>query len=295
MAVKTPDTKKKTKSAKAPKAEAKRVAKAELKLDYNIVSKVKEKAHELEEGNLSHIYIFASKKGWWKVGGNSALIYTRLIAPGTRKKIPVVRPDTDRYFRFKYGVVSVPNVENFIEELAKIDLKPEKIGSNGYIYAFKLKKAISEDTLLKIKHEKVVQDEMANRLVETQVIIPNLRKAISKLSQKIWSMAKNDSEKRVMRTKIISGMLEDSLKMKKVYSRMANGYFGRENGLTEILAIINDMQSDLSFLEEVNEINITVCMDIQYVSGQISSIIRTELERMKLEKKKKEEKDGTTE
>ena len=70
----------------------------------------KEKAYAFELKNRSKILLFYSGEGWYKMGGNSALIYLHLLAPKFGLN-PKLKPDRDFYHKFPDGIISIRDLE----------------------------------------------------------------------------------------------------------------------------------------------------------------------------------------
>lgn len=96
--------------------------------------KIKAFALEREEENFSKLFVIHEKKNWWKMIGNSAIIFHYEIAKRIGMTSRLV-DDTDFEHRSKNGVVNISNIDVLGEKLEKnkiqyLEIKPEYIVFN---------------------------------------------------------------------------------------------------------------------------------------------------------------------
>lgn len=254
------------------------------------VIEVKKKIFELEQKNDRYILIFRSTNEWWKIGGNSALYYKYIVGPRIKKKINLIKDD-DHYSTFRTGVASIRDLESFEYNMMKAGLSRIKGNENAIQYEFE--QPIEPSTIQSIKKHLEVRTERVNRLVETTTIVPRLHVKIREMLRDVWYYAKNH-QKGLARGWICNDLLSDARKMKKIYSRLANGLMDVERGLKEIMVLSNDMLSDIAFLEEVQEIGFDRCCDIQDKLAEIKHTAKAEIKKMKREQEKQKKLEEKT-
>ena len=249
--------------------------------------KTKEKVFELEAQNDRYIYVFRSKGDWWKIGGRSALFYAHIVSEKLAKKPPKIVKDNDHYYSFRTGICAKKDLNALAKELAKIGMEPKKIDPT--IYCFEFEKPIDFDVITSLIQAKEVQNERANKLVDTQLLLPKLHTEIRELMKLVWYFT--DKHNANMSKKLLlPTLLENACQLKRIYSRTSNGYLEPEDGLLKIMLVSNDMMADVAFLKEIDEMTLTNCNKIQNKLGEIIHIAR--VERNKIERKKRSEAEG---
>ena len=263
--------------------EAEKKAKADGRKLYKLVSETKAQVFELEKQNDRYIYVFRSKGNWWKMGGMSALFYTYVVSEKLAKRQPKLLKDSDHYSTFKEGIVSKQDLKALAEELKKIGMKLKKISTT--IYRFEFEQPVDPDVISNLLQSRKVQNEKANKLVDTKMILPKLHLQIRELMTIIWYYI-NKHRKNMAQAVILPGLLENAMDLKRTYSRASNGFVGVEEGLAKIMLLSNDMLADVAFLKEIDELDMVNCNKIQNKLGEIIHQARTEI--TKIERKKRE-------
>ena len=140
--------------------------------------KAKEFAFQYETTNMRSLVVFYSGEGWWKMGGNSALFYTHLIAPRLNIKASL-KPDRDFYSKFIDGVVSIKSYSALKTNLEKLNILVKE--ENELWTIFDLGFKVSKTELNNIKNIREDRISQVNQIVR----VKNLYPAIAALGRKI--------------------------------------------------------------------------------------------------------------
>lgn len=99
--------------------------------DREMAKKIKAEVFQLEKKNDSHLYVFRSTEGWWKIGGRSALFFKYRVCPKIGLKYEL-RNDRDFYYSFREGIISIKSPESLEEKLKSLKIYKKGV-EKGYI------------------------------------------------------------------------------------------------------------------------------------------------------------------
>jgi len=120
--------------------------------------KLKAEVAKLEQQNFSRIVAFKSGTSgeWYKIGGNSMLIYYYEVCQKILNVRPNIQPDTDfSTTNFETGVICVRGLETLEKRLVRAEvLKEKRVGKSGTV-VFALKISVPEEVMQKLREETV--------------------------------------------------------------------------------------------------------------------------------------------
>ena len=193
------------------------------------IKHAKERAYELEKKNKAYVVAFFSGPGWYKIGGNSALIYAYLLAP--RLELDVrVRPDRDLYFKFKDGVVSVRSIKDLAEKFEKIGIKITK--QDDELVVFKLKQKLTDAEFKSICSVREQRVKQINQIVKVKVVYPSIAAKQREIAGFLRSRLHHASAPD--RDLILTKMTAVALEMCADLTQVASGQIGAEVCLKSI-------------------------------------------------------------
>lgn len=221
-------TKQKTEKVKADKAEQ---AKAKQRKEA-----LKKKIFDMEQTNNRYLIAYADGTGWYKLGGHSALIYHHRIAKRLKLR-PRLNPDTDFYSRFKEGTVSIRQIETLENNLKTLKIyRNSKMTVPGEVYVFDLGYKVSDEDLDLMYRDEQIRRDNLNKMVLPKVVHPDIHATLLntvKLCQpKVAHMPVVDRE--MCGYKIIRTLIRACDR----FYLMSNGYISEEQGLKEVLTMV---------------------------------------------------------
>ena len=220
--------------------------KKEFRIKYE---KVKGKVKELEEKNFSRLVLFSSGSEWFKMGGNSLLIYKYVIAPILKLK-PVIQSDTD-YTKtiFEGGLLSFRGVEAIRKKLEKAKvIKEERAG--GETVVFELNFSVSKEQMKGFAEEAKYEQERALTILRPPIIlVPLIYDRIRHVQKRVFETVRKMS----IYERDYNGLLiaEYSRKMAKYYMMINNGMMNEREGWEKILETNNMLMIEIAFAAEL--------------------------------------------
>lgn len=219
-----------------------------------------------EEKNFSKLILFRVGRDWWKLGGNSALIYYADLAPRLGLN-PRLLKDLDFGEKFEDGVISVRKVEKFIENLKKI--KVELMTRSDFAVVFKLKMALTETEMEKIKKSEAVKEESLRDKMITDFLSPKLLLAAEELAKAVYEGARKGNS--ISRQFYLDDMAREGVVPLRIIKRMANKEMKPEEGILKIKERNERVAETLFVAFSLGLMDIKTCARIQ-----------TKLERVRL-------------
>lgn len=144
----------------------------------------KEFAYTYEITNNRTLLLFYSGEGWWKMGGNSALFYTHLIAPRLNIKASL-KPDRDFYSKFMDGIVSIRDYSALKMNLKKLGIIVKE--ENELWTMFDLSFKVSQAELNNIRSIREDKIEQINQIVSVKNLYPSIAALGRKIAKSLYT------------------------------------------------------------------------------------------------------------
>ena len=209
---------------------------------------------------------------WYKLGGNSAYFYKYFIAPRLHKKPVTIRPDTDLNHRFKYGIVSIHWIDNFIKRMSSLGYT-FKEESGLYIFDLNHTFTYREVEALKKQEQKDIQQ--ANALLRPKHPEPSLYGIILELDKIIPAKAKK--LKKGFHHDFAPELNHHLIAINKYYHGYANGNIDKPTAKSHLKTALDDLGSTLVILAENNCLDITSRLRIGRLLNDLNNSIERSL------------------
>lgn len=239
-----------------------------------------------EEKNFSKLILFRVGRDWWKLGGNSALIYYADLAPRLGLN-PRLLKDLDFGEKFEDGVISVRKVEKFIENLKKI--KVELMTRSDFAVVFKLKMALTETEMEKIKKSEAVKEESLRDKMITDFLSPKLLLAAEELAKAVYEGARKGNS--ISRQFYLDDMAREGVVPLRIIKRMANKEMKPEEGILKIKERNERVAETLFVAFSLGLMDIKTCARIQTKLERVREMVRVEERKINLLEKERLEKE----
>lgn len=131
---------------------------------------------EAEKDNDRKVMVFRGNGKWWRIVGKSVVYYSKIVGPRLARSV-VVHPDDDYGETSKYGVINVPDIARFIDEMKGLDLEVVGKGDKDFIYV-RLKQKVSEEEFNTLIREEDEKWSIAEKMVMPTVSWPALKTQI---------------------------------------------------------------------------------------------------------------------
>ena len=246
---------------KEKRQNAPKMSPAEVK---SSLKKIKKAVFELEKENDSHIFVYYSGNKWYKIGGNSAMIFYHILAPQIKGYKPNLRPDGDYDCKFETGVVSIRDFDTLKQRLKSLGVEQDKKfdTKNSLVFAFLLPKKVEQKELDKILNRKAVRRQELTDLLSLANSDPALAALIRETGTLAYHMSK--SMKPVERDLVGQKLLSQNVDLYNAYRRWANGRAKFDVGLNEMLDIIDELSGYMLTIMENNIVDIDTIAKYTY-------------------------------
>lgn len=223
--------------------------KTDKKSDRAKYEELKTAIKKLEETNKSCLILFKSGKDWYKMGGNSVLIYKFSIAPLLKVRVNV-QPDTD-YTKtvFEDGVVCFRGVEGIKSKLREIG-KLKKVQVRNDVYILELNFALTEKQIEEMRGKVCVENEKKMEVLNPDIILlPEIYGRLKYVQRRLFETVR----KMTVYERDYNGfiMAKYSRELTKMYMMMNNGMIGEEEGWKEIARLTNLLLIEVTFATEL--------------------------------------------
>lgn len=213
---------------------------------------VKAEVAKLEKQNFSKIIAFKSGASgeWYKIGGNSMLIYYYEVCQKILNIHPNIQPDTDfSTTNFETGVICVRGLETLEKRLKKAEvLKARRIGGGTVVYDLKIK--LSEETLNKLREETVAARERALSVVRPNATLdPETYRLLRHLQKRMYEEARKMTA--FDRAYVGEDAARVSRKMTELYFDMSEGLTPAPEGWKMIYKLANDLSYLMNFMTDL--------------------------------------------
>lgn len=253
------------------------------KADQRAYEKRKKWAREFEENNRSAIMIFRSigeDNKWYKMGGNSALIYYHSLAK--RLKIsPRIITDTDFHNKFKDGVISIRSLENFEKKLLSLKIRRNTRYKGDDVVVFPLGYEVGEEEIKAFRKADEAKLKRINAVVMLEVVAPEINVGLlnvtTTLRNKVNKMPVTDRE--IIGYKAVQRANEALI----FYRLMAKGAMDMAKGFTQILHDTDILMCQVSIMAEYKIIDLDADLRLMEQLVNVQKVIRSRLEGTGLE------------
>ena len=209
---------------------------------------VKKWVYGKEKDNYKTLIAFRSTDGFWKMGGNSAQIYAKkIVARLPMRVIANIRPDKDREYIFRGGVVSFQGTDALINRVTSIGMKIIHHTDDLLIVdlGFTLRKGEVEK-LYKMWDERM---KRLNQIVVPKNSHPTMYKNMIQVTEGIYHAVRKMSgyDRQVMGMQAI----DDGFKMLSAYMEMCDEAEGdQEAGLKTVALKARTLMFRLNVMTE---------------------------------------------
>ena len=243
-----------------------------------LYAQVKKEVKELEEKNYSRLILFRSGREWFKMGGNSLLIYYFDIAQDKLNDKPTIQPDTDYTdVLFEQGIISFRGGESLEKKLKKAGVfKNVRFAHNNETIIFELNFSLNEEEMIKRRKElHSVQDRAMTILKPTVLLVPLVYDRLRRVQKRTYETVRKMTDVgRDYNGKLIG---EYSRMMMKYYLMINNGTITEKEGWQKILDSANMMMIEISFATELGEwrqdVGISIGAEIVEIKREVEKIL----------------------
>ena len=213
-----------TKTERKSTREARKAGAARGTAEREKYLKLKKFALEREKENYSKLFIIHEKGEWWKMVGNSAIIFHYELAKraGMRSKL---LDDSDFDLKSEDGIVNIKNITDLDAKLNSISIHPLEIKPDYRIYNIGKKYTPSEIEML--KKTKELERGKVNKIILPKTVFPEFYMSLRELLLRVYFSTRIFEP--YVREIIGKPMVEKVVELVREYSFMASG-----EGLDEI-------------------------------------------------------------
>ncbi len=245
------------------KREMEKKKEKDVRAEQRAYEKRKEWVRKYEHENYSTIVLFksiASKKAnsgnWWKMGGHSLEIYLGKLAP--RLKLhPRVVTDTDFHNKFREGIISVRDIDNFEKKMESLKIYRNLKLSTPGIKIFSLGYKISEEDLQIMRKADEERKKRLNEVVYVQMIAPEINTGLLEYLRTL----KHKYDKMPVTDRDFLGevMLKHARAAMIAYMMTAKGAMNMGKGLQTIVREVDMLMCYNSLAGEYGVIDLGAC------------------------------------
>ena len=276
------------KTTKSKIAEINTIAKLEQEREKINNSKNKTKAHEekiqeinkqirkqkeinkitamaIEEGNLQHLVIFESDKGFYKIAGNSAMFYAGNVAKRIGRRF-TLRHDDDHYAHSKNGIISIHYADDLADLLYSIGLTDNKDLSKDGVMVFDFARPFTMADLEQFQNQLQQEQDYINKIILPKSPIPTLFAYIRDLNYILFNSCKNMQQ--LGRDAIGVDLMKVASGMMAKYVEIANGNAEYEEKILGILKAARYIKYQMKAVEVCHLIsNRNICHILEKVAA----------------------------
>ncbi|MBQ6605972.1 hypothetical protein IJH66_03315 [Candidatus Saccharibacteria bacterium] len=216
----------------------------------------KKKLFEFEKTNYGKIVFLRGTKGYWLVGGHSAIILVNKIAPEIKVRMALKR-DTDFDIKFKEGVINLKNLGFYKERLDNSVYLERGEETEDYFF-YKLKTRISEKEFDLLFRSKEIQRQKLQSMIEKSVPMPKLMRKMNdvlKLAYRIYLKRTDATRKNV----IVPNLLEDIRIAHKTMLLVVRAEIDKREGLRKVRTRLELAMCDLIQIMELEVWTVEDC------------------------------------
>ena len=216
--------------------------------------KLKAEVAKLEKQNFSRIIAFKSGTSgeWYKIGGNSLLIYYYEVCQKILNIRPNIQADTDfSTTNFDAGVICVRGLDILEKRLVRAEvLKEKRVGKSGVV-VFELKISVPEAVMKKLQKDTLEAQEQALAVVRPKATLdPEAYNTLRHLQKRTYEEARKMTD--YERAYIGLEAARTSREMTEVYFAMNVGIEADSvAGWRKIYALANRLSFLLNFITDL--------------------------------------------
>ena len=213
--------------------------------------KLKKFALEHEKENFSKLFVIHEKGEWWKMVGNSAIIFHYELAKRTGMRSKLL-DDSDFDIKSKDGIVNIKNIIDLDEKLNSISIHPLEIKPDYRVYNIGKKYAPSEIEML--KKTKELEWGRVNKVILPKTVFPEFYMSLRELLSRVYFSTRIFEP--YVREIIGKPMVEKVAELIREYSFMTSGegldateFLGLAEDSTKWIIAQMTIVSELRFME----------------------------------------------
>ncbi|MBQ3309579.1 hypothetical protein IJG78_02790 [Candidatus Saccharibacteria bacterium] len=208
----------------------------------------KRKMVPYERKNYDKIALFQGTKGFYVIGGHSAIIMSELVAPDLGMKV-VLRNDTDFECAFSEGLISVKDLDYYKLMVPKSKLVKQEYVEKDHSVVFFLKDPLAVEEYELLAHADEIKSTELLNMVSSSVVMPNLYKMIRDLMLAIYKAG--EKTERLAQMTAVRALTEDAMKLERAFLLGARTTKAIDEALTEIEERAKDLLVDLKIVEDM--------------------------------------------
>ncbi|MBQ6605559.1 hypothetical protein IJH66_01090 [Candidatus Saccharibacteria bacterium] len=241
-----------------------------------------------EAENFQKIIFLRATKGYWMVGGHSAVILVNKLAKELKIRVTLKR-DTDFDVKFPEGVVNLRNLDFYIQKLKESNYLEKEVERNESSVIFKLKEKVSETEYDLLLRSKEIRRQKLQSMIEKSVPMPKLNIRMTDVLKLTFRFYKKHSDS-FARKFVVEQFAED---IRVAHKTMLLVFRGQVEPVEGIRKMKTRLELALCDLTQIISLEIWTIEDS---TNMATSIIETELiadsELKRLVKQGKRESNG---
>ena len=230
----------------------------------------KKKLFEFEKTNYGKIVFLRGTKGYYLVGGHSAIVLVNKIAPELKIRVALKR-DTDFDIKFKEGVINLKNL-GFYKEKLDNSVYLERGEETEDYFSYKLKEEISEKEFDLLYRSKEIRRQKLQNLIEKSVPMPKLNRKMTEVLKTAYRiyLKRTDAMKRGV---IAPNFLEDIRVAHKIMLMVFRGQIVKEEGRRKMKGRLEMAMCDLVQIMELEVWTVEDCTVLAVMIVEVEMMI----------------------
>lgn len=255
---------------------------AEKKRIYADYYKRKRIVFEAESRNNQYLVLFLASDGkipgkekkFYRMGGNSAIIYAYDIAPMIGRRQAEIKPDFDLGdCKFRRGMVSIGDLPLLTTLLEQKNIKRvERENDNDDVVYFKLNRVYSDDDIKALLEMHRNEREELNKIVYANVVFPDVHSKLLTLKtmtyRKVMKLDRSD------RAVLQDRLLDPVLNLSAIYSQMAHNDLDVHEAAMRMMGEIDIFFDRLSFISELDLIEISSIVRLGKTATELKLLVK---------------------
>ena len=253
--------------------------KAQLEREKRQYLERKRKMIPFEQHNYNRIVVFRGTKGFWTIGGHSAIILSELVAPEVKMKV-VLRKDTDFDATFSEGVISVRDLDFYKVTLPQCRLIEKEYEERKDALIFFLKDALSAEKYDLISRTEEIKSEELLNMVSSSVVMPGLYRMVRELLNGVYTMT--DKINGIAQETIGKDILTDAIRLERAFLLGARTESELEDALNELEEATKATMLDLKIAEDMGVWRAKQCWRVGSLGARILAQLPVERKARKI-------------
>ena len=253
--------------------------KAEVEKEKRDYLERKRKMVPFEQRNYDKIALFRATKGFYVIGGHSAIILSELVAPDIKMKV-VLRKDSDFECAFREGIISVKDVDFYKTTLPRSSLIKKEYKETEQSLVFYLKDILSLEQYDLISHTEEIKSAELMNLASSSVVMPGLYKKVRELTQATF--VKTNKIDKFAQDTIGKELMDNVVKLERAFLLGARTESEIEDALNDIEYYAHAVHVTLKIVEDMGIWRAKECWRIGSLTSQIIAQIPVERKAYKL-------------